>query len=161
MTPDIYSQPAFGEAEVHAFTSINVCVMLLLFFVWTLKHSQSHTHSDGMGFGNVMPPHMPPTIVIPPSEQLMPPADHVDDEASCSRAVCRWRDEASGDQCGIPFNCGGVSEHFKDHDIRGIHESEDVLCRWEGCFVFGLRKNFVRHVRERHLRHPRGKRCPA
>ncbi|KAF8423190.1 hypothetical protein L210DRAFT_3570449 [Boletus edulis BED1] len=36
---------------------------------------------------------------------------------------------------------------------------EDVLvcCQWDGCHKRLRRKNFVRHIREHHLGHPRRK----
>ena len=79
-------------------------------------------------------------------------------QASCPAAFCRWRDEGAPGICGSVVSCEGVPSHFRNiHGIKNMEKSELVGCRWEGCFVEVTRKNFVRHVRGRHLDHTRDK----
>lgn len=89
----------------------------------------------------------------------IPPAAPQSARASCSWALCRWRDESTSSVCHATLSCEGIPDHFKDvHGIKYLNESERVDCNWEGCSAKRVgRKNFVRHIREHHLRHSRDK----
>ncbi|KAG6376844.1 hypothetical protein JVT61DRAFT_866 [Boletus reticuloceps] len=69
---------------------------------------------------------------------------------------CQWRGEANSEPCGAQIACGDVPAHFKNaHGIKELNEDTQIYCWWEGCQKLVKRKFFVRHVRERHLRHVR------
>ena len=64
--------------------------------------------------------------------------------------------------CGVLTACKNVPEHFGNiHGIRKLGRDIMIDCLWDGCLKCVTRKNFVRHVRERHLDHPREKKYPS
>ncbi|KIJ08445.1 hypothetical protein PAXINDRAFT_102554 [Paxillus involutus ATCC 200175] len=72
--------------------------------------------------------------------------------------TCGW---PSSDQgvirvCGKPLSCKTASEHFKAHGIINMNKKERVSCCWDGYCEESRRSNFIRHIRESHLGHPRG-----
>lgn len=74
---------------------------------------------------------------------------------NCKPKECLYQG-ADGTPCSQEITCANVSEHFVSHGIKNLPHDEMILCRWEGCSEEISRKNFVRHVRGRHLGHVRG-----
>jgi hypothetical protein len=75
---------------------------------------------------------------------------------------CQWTGEDNFETCSAQIACKGVPAHFGDtHGIRKLGRNTMIDCLWEGCLKRVQRKNFARHVRERHLRHPREKKYPS
>ncbi|KAI6094525.1 hypothetical protein EDD16DRAFT_833373 [Pisolithus croceorrhizus] len=73
----------------------------------------------------------------------------------CPRMLCLHL-SADGTRCLQVITCATVSAHFATHGVQQKSRREDILCRWEGCFLSQKRHNFTRHVREAHLGHRRG-----
>ncbi|KAF8423197.1 hypothetical protein L210DRAFT_831292, partial [Boletus edulis BED1] len=58
--------------------------------------------------------------------------------------------------CGTQITRKNVPAHFQRfHGIRKMKQDVLVCCQWEGCHKRLRRKNFVRHIREHHMGHPR------
>ncbi|KAI6128546.1 hypothetical protein EV401DRAFT_893495 [Pisolithus croceorrhizus] len=78
----------------------------------------------------------------------------------CDRSTfysCGWRDD-KGRRCGMPISCEDCTGHFAaSHGIRNIAWNVKVTCCW--CPAepqkMIVRKNFLRHMKEVHLCHPR------
>ncbi|KAI6104505.1 hypothetical protein EDD16DRAFT_263634 [Pisolithus croceorrhizus] len=74
--------------------------------------------------------------------------------ANCPQSVCLYT-VSGGDQCSQIISCGTAPEHF-----RVVHESQNITssplyCGWQGCGDPVLQRYFIRHIRERHLKHHR------
>ena len=82
---------------------------------------------------------------------------------SCLAVVpCQWTGEDNSETCSAQIACKRVPTHFGDtHGIRKLGRNTMVGCMWKGCLKCIKRKNFVRHVRERHLDHSREKKNPS
>ncbi|KAF8552548.1 hypothetical protein OG21DRAFT_1511349 [Imleria badia] len=82
---------------------------------------------------------------------------------SCLDTVnCQWTGEGSFKVCGSEITCSNVVVHLRDiHGIKKSSEDTVIYCGWEGCPKQIGRKNFVRHVREHHVGHVRGKKHPS
>ncbi|KAF8552551.1 hypothetical protein OG21DRAFT_1511354, partial [Imleria badia] len=82
---------------------------------------------------------------------------------SCLDTVnCQWTGEGSFKVCGSEITSSSVLVHLRDtHGIKKLTEDTLIYCGWEGCPKRVRRKNFVRHVRERHLGHLRAKKHPS
>ncbi|KAL4078790.1 hypothetical protein V8B97DRAFT_1933475 [Scleroderma yunnanense] len=64
--------------------------------------------------------------------------------------------DSNGGLCGTIINCITVAAHFRDgHGLVDLRRKDRVICEWSGCSKKISRHNFVRHVREKHLRHRR------
>ncbi|KAI6018809.1 hypothetical protein EDC04DRAFT_2741064 [Pisolithus marmoratus] len=80
----------------------------------------------------------------------------------CDRNVyhpCGWRDD-NGRECGTPIRFVHCADHFAAvHDIKDIAWHVKVICRWCSSKAHKkvMRKNFLRHLREVHLRCLRAK----
>jgi hypothetical protein len=71
---------------------------------------------------------------------------------------CQYTGEDNSERCGVQITCKSVPAHFGDtHGVRRLGRNTKIDCLWKGCLKRVQRKNFVRHVRERHLAHPREK----
>ncbi|KAF8550213.1 hypothetical protein OG21DRAFT_447367 [Imleria badia] len=81
---------------------------------------------------------------------------------SClATSPCQWTGEGISETCGAPITCQSAPAHFGSmHSIRKLREDALIYCWWEGCDKRVKRKYFVRHIRERHLRHLREKKHP-
>ncbi|KAF8123733.1 hypothetical protein EV363DRAFT_1179079 [Boletus edulis] len=90
-----------------------------------------------------------------PGARLSPPPTTT--RMSCPTVFCWWHDKGTPNICGEMISCDDVPTHFKNHGVENLHESRLLDCMWENCFVQIGRKNYVRHVRECHLYHIRGK----
>ncbi|KAI6030313.1 hypothetical protein EDC04DRAFT_2711356 [Pisolithus marmoratus] len=85
----------------------------------------------------------------------MPPNNpHVYEHANCAAVLCRYPG-SGGTPCSQPITCGTVPEHFEHHGVKSLYRGKLVDCQWEGCSETCIRHNFVRHIREKHLGHPR------
>ncbi|KAG6330991.1 hypothetical protein ID866_8098, partial [Astraeus odoratus] len=52
--------------------------------------------------------------------------------------------------------CYGIPGHFASvHGITNMSRQEHILCEWDCCWKLVSRHNWVRHLREKHLQHPR------
>ncbi|KAI6124275.1 hypothetical protein EV401DRAFT_1943354, partial [Pisolithus croceorrhizus] len=74
--------------------------------------------------------------------------------ANCPQSICLYT-VSGGDQCSQIISCGTAPEHF-----RIVHESQNITssplyCGWQGCGDPVLQCYFIRHIRERHLKHYR------
>ena len=79
---------------------------------------------------------------------------------SCAATVpCRWVDQGESAGCGAAITCRSSPQHFRNaHNIRNLNKCVMICCQWDGCPISWVtRKNFVRHVRERHMDHLREK----
>lgn len=76
---------------------------------------------------------------------------------ACSMiAPCQWVNEGTSETCGAEISCGAVIVHFRNtHGIRRLEDSAKIRCLWKGCPKRIGHKNFLRHIAEHHLRHPR------
>lgn len=84
-----------------------------------------------------------------------PESTHTNSYVNCPLAHCQCSGPG-GMVCGQLITCGRASEHFKDaHGIRDIPRSANILCAWIDCNQPMLRHNFIRHIREFHLKHKR------
>ncbi|KAF8125808.1 hypothetical protein EV363DRAFT_1350301 [Boletus edulis] len=73
---------------------------------------------------------------------------------------CRWTGSGNTEGCGTQITRENVPAHFQRfHGIRKMKQDVLVCCQWEGCHKRLRRKNFVRHIREHHMGHPRRKKC--
>ncbi|KAF8443240.1 hypothetical protein L210DRAFT_3535191, partial [Boletus edulis BED1] len=73
---------------------------------------------------------------------------------------CRWTGSGHIEGCGTQITRENVPAHFQRfHGIRKMKEDVLVCCQWDGCHKRLRRKNFVRHIREHHMGHPRRKKC--
>ncbi|KAG8214376.1 hypothetical protein J3R82DRAFT_9367 [Butyriboletus roseoflavus] len=81
---------------------------------------------------------------------------------SCSTTMpCEWLGVGNAGICGVQIKCTSISEHFRNsHRIRKSGDGTPVSCRWRGCGKRVKGRNFVRHIRECHLSHSRGKKYP-
>ncbi|KIK95864.1 hypothetical protein PAXRUDRAFT_826596 [Paxillus rubicundulus Ve08.2h10] len=72
---------------------------------------------------------------------------------------CGWpsSDQGVTRVCGKPLSCITASEHFKAHGIINLNKTKKVPCCWHGCRkkMESRRSNFIRHIQESHLGHPR------
>ncbi|KAF8558519.1 hypothetical protein OG21DRAFT_1519859 [Imleria badia] len=131
--------------------------------VMVLHNPSDHGPGAELVGGREIPQHV---ITIPiehvrqatesPEGQLpsSPPAT----QALCPAAFCRWLDKGTSGPCGTMISCDDVPAHFKNiHGITNMKEFELIECRWGGLCSIRKRKNFVRHIRERHLSHSREK----
>ncbi|KAI9460380.1 hypothetical protein HD554DRAFT_2133395 [Boletus coccyginus] len=76
--------------------------------------------------------------------------------------LCRWTGVDDSNACNAQITCSNVPIHFRNtHGVRKMNESDPISCQWDGCHRRFIRKNFVRHIRERHLDHPRKERRPS
>lgn len=81
--------------------------------------------------------------------------NQVDEYASCPpiRCLCMGPE---GRVCLQYINCGVISAHFKDvHGIKDLTRRCLLDCTWRDCGRQVMRHNYVRHIRERHLKHGR------
>ncbi|KAI6110120.1 hypothetical protein F5141DRAFT_1292300 [Pisolithus sp. B1] len=80
---------------------------------------------------------------------------HSNQYKECPFTPCKyWSPNATS--CNVPINCGSAPEHLRlVHDVRDISRTDQVICAWTEYGQSVLRNNFVRHVREKHLGHPR------
>ena len=75
---------------------------------------------------------------------------------------CQWPGEDNSQTRGAQIACKRIPAHFGDtHGIRKLGRNTMVGCMWKGCLKRLKRKNFVRHVRERHLDHARETKNPS
>ncbi|KAF8552561.1 hypothetical protein OG21DRAFT_111755 [Imleria badia] len=76
---------------------------------------------------------------------------------SCLEEVpCQWTGEGISETCGAQITCRSVPAHLGNiHSIRKLPEDALIYCWWQECHRQVKRKNFVRHIRERHLHHLR------
>ncbi|KAI6022394.1 hypothetical protein BKA83DRAFT_1196241 [Pisolithus microcarpus] len=75
--------------------------------------------------------------------------------ASCPWTLCLSTDH-HGIVCWEPIDCETVPSHFRDkHGFVGLPHYKKLDCQWQGCERQLATQNYMRHVRERHLRHPR------
>ena len=73
-----------------------------------------------------------------------------------SSAPCEWIDGGNIETCEAQIKCASVSTHFRNsHGIRNMNKNALIGCFWRGCRKVVGRKNFVRHIHECHLGHPR------
>ncbi|KAI6044428.1 hypothetical protein EDC04DRAFT_2642529, partial [Pisolithus marmoratus] len=80
---------------------------------------------------------------------------HIGNCADCPYVPCLFTNP-EGRKCQKSINCGDVSDHFRDaHGIRDLGREYQLHCRWQGCGRPLTRHNFVRHIRECHLKHSR------
>lgn len=74
---------------------------------------------------------------------------------NCPLAYCHCSGPG-GTVCGQPITCGRLSEHFKDaHGIKDTARRVIIPCPWIDCTQQVSRHNFLRHIREFHLKHNR------
>ncbi|KAG6328630.1 hypothetical protein ID866_10459 [Astraeus odoratus] len=53
-------------------------------------------------------------------------------------------------------SCYNIPSHFaSNHGITRLSRETHILCEWDCCWKWVLRHNWVRHLREKHLHHPR------
>ena len=45
-----------------------------------------------------------------------------------------------------------MPDHFKAHGISGMERKVIIQCHWDDCQHYVTRHNFVRHIRDIHLR---------
>ncbi|KAI6014184.1 hypothetical protein EDC04DRAFT_2756035 [Pisolithus marmoratus] len=88
---------------------------------------------------------------VAPDAELEEPRASV--HANCTKP-CLYLD-SDGKCCSELVTCTTVPEHFEKHGIKDIYRGTEVICRWQGCSETCIRHNFVRHIREKHLGHPR------
>ncbi|KAI6135996.1 hypothetical protein F5141DRAFT_1071660 [Pisolithus sp. B1] len=75
--------------------------------------------------------------------------------ANCPQSVCLYTG-SGGDQCSQIINCSTVVEHFRVvHEIPNISSATPLRCGWQDCGQTLLRSNYIRHIREHHLKHDR------
>ncbi|KAI6044425.1 hypothetical protein EDC04DRAFT_2642510 [Pisolithus marmoratus] len=75
--------------------------------------------------------------------------------ADCPYVPCLFATPEGG-ECLKSISCGGVPDHFRDaHGIKDLEREYRLLCGWQGCGRPLTRHNFVRHIRECHLKHSR------
>ncbi|KAI6014051.1 hypothetical protein BKA83DRAFT_2187752 [Pisolithus microcarpus] len=61
-----------------------------------------------------------------------------------------------GQECRKAVTCAEVPDHFKRvHGIEKMPRVCRLVCNWQGCGNKVTRHNYVRHVRECHLKHDR------
>ncbi|KIK24453.1 hypothetical protein PISMIDRAFT_410144 [Pisolithus microcarpus 441] len=74
----------------------------------------------------------------------------------CPWTFCLYTDP-EGRECLELINCSTVPDHFKDkHGIANLARGVELVCVWQGCGCRVIRHNYIRHIREHHLRHARG-----
>ncbi|KAI6110806.1 hypothetical protein EDD16DRAFT_1555826 [Pisolithus croceorrhizus] len=73
----------------------------------------------------------------------------------CPSTLCLQTD-TEGYECCEYLNCAEVPEHFKRaHGIDNLPRDRLLVCNWQGCGSQVIRHNYVRHIRECHLKHDR------
>lgn len=65
---------------------------------------------------------------------------------------CLWQSPEDPLPCYEPIGLDDVPHHFKAHGIRGMERKAIIQCYWDGCQHDVTRHNFVRHIRDIHLR---------
>lgn len=74
---------------------------------------------------------------------------------NCPTTLCLYTNP-DGWECLELINCGDASDHFRDvHGIVGLAREVRLVCKWQGCGSGVSRHNYIRHIREYHLRHDR------
>ncbi|KAI6024581.1 hypothetical protein EDC04DRAFT_2723628 [Pisolithus marmoratus] len=116
------------------------------------RHRRNHesVNSESYAVPHAVEFH-PPT----PERYSGVPAVHTNDYANCPYTLCLHTLDG-GWECLEPITCSIFPGHFKNqHGIRDLGRSVTIHCRWQGCGQMVTRNNFIRHVRELHLRHDR------
>lgn len=73
----------------------------------------------------------------------------------CPSTLCLQTD-TEGNECLGYLNCAEVPAHFRDfHGIKNLDRNHLLACNWQRCGSQVIRHNFVRHIRECHLKHDR------
>ena len=65
---------------------------------------------------------------------------------------CLWQAPDDPLPCYVPIGLDDVPRHFKAHGIKGMKRKAIIQCYWDGCGHNVTRHNFVRHIRDIHLR---------
>ncbi|KAG9311027.1 hypothetical protein JVU11DRAFT_8924 [Chiua virens] len=110
------------------------------FITMCYRQSQFQKMCNSLGHIPVQSPPTPPTLAW--------------------RLHLAWWTGGNGPEsaCDAQIGCGGVATRFANtHGIRKMEDRTLIYCRWQGCHKWIKRKNFVRHIRERHLKHTRSK----
>ncbi|KAI6117576.1 hypothetical protein EDD16DRAFT_1003914 [Pisolithus croceorrhizus] len=86
---------------------------------------------------------------------LSPEPTHMNTYANCPSTLCLCLGP-NGMTCDQYINCGSAPDHFRNaHGIKDTARGVTISCRWIDCNQQLQRHNFVRHIREFHLRHRR------
>ncbi|KAI6044434.1 hypothetical protein EDC04DRAFT_3106200 [Pisolithus marmoratus] len=88
-------------------------------------------------------------------QETLMTGNQINKYASCPSTPCLWTD-GKGRECLEPISCSTVPEHSRDvHSIKDLKRDYPLDCTWRGCGRRVMRHNYVRHVRECHLKHDR------